>query len=161
MALFIPSNVATVELQLAALEAGRPAFRYVKGKVQEHALVLGITAPQLLDDVLADGLPGELHAALACSAARNVVLHLEEVKAVCSGAFAALIDLQQALRGRGGQLVLCGLSGPLAEAFHIVGLTGTPGPAAAFETRPDVPAALAFLAGRAGACDAACQAKDG
>jgi anti-anti-sigma regulatory factor len=152
MALFIPSNLATVELQLAALEAGRPAFRYVKGRMQGDVLVLEITAPQLLDDVLADGFAGELHAAMACSRARKVVLNLAEVKAACSGAFAALLDLQQALCGRGGRLVLCGLSGPLVAAFHIAGLTAAPGLAAPLETRPDVPAALACLDAAAGLC---------
>lgn len=143
MALFIPSNAANTPLQLAALEAGRSAFRYVKGRLQRDVLVLDVTTPQVLDDVLADGLPGELHAAVACTRARKVVLNLAEVKAVCSGAFAALLEVQQALRERGGRLVLCGLSGVLAEAFHIVGLSDTRGRAAPFETEPDVAAAVA------------------
>jgi anti-anti-sigma factor len=154
MALFIPSRTAT-ELQVTALQAGRPAFRYAKGRVQGDVLVLDVTAPQLLDDVLADGFPGELHAALTCSRARKVVLNLAEVKAVCSGALVALLEVQQAVRNRGGRLVLCGLSGVLAEAFHIVGLSQTPGRPAPFETAPEVAAALTRLTETAGVRGAA------
>lgn len=115
--------------------------RHLKVAVQEGVVVMTITTPYLLSDVVDEGFAQELLVQVADPAFAKAVLDFHGVQAICSAAFGPLLSLRKLLKERGGRLVLCGLSTLVAEAFHIAELTGPD----LFETRPDLETALAHL----------------
>src|SRR5690242_3003523 len=84
----------------AVWELGRPS-RHFQSAMDQGVLVLTITTPQLLDDVLADGFSQDLLTAVANSGVPGVVLDFREVKAVCSAACGLLLHLQRRVQEGG------------------------------------------------------------
>jgi anti-anti-sigma regulatory factor len=118
-------------------------FRHVRAHLDDDSLVLTVTAPQLLDDVLADGFYQELAAAVTQAGARNVVFDMHAVIAICSGCMEPLLALRKLLAEQGGRLALCGLSPLVLEVFHLAELAdSTAGEGSGFRIEPDVPSAL-------------------
>ena len=95
---------------------------------------------------MSDALRADLLGAAERSGARHVVLDFQNVTYLSSVAFRPLLSLHRKLKEQGGRLILCGMTGPVAEVFHVTRLVSTHGSAPApFEAQPDAPAAVASL----------------
>lgn len=115
-------------------------------QVECTAVVLRLTNAQVEGDPISDALREDLLTAVTGSDAAHVVLDFRSVNYLSSVAFRPLLSLRRKLKERGGRLVLCGMSQPVAEVFHVTRLVSTGGSSAApFELQPDVPAAVASL----------------
>jgi anti-anti-sigma factor len=121
-------------------------FRYLRCYQEQGATVITITESELHGDGLTGMLAEELLAAVSGPGPQRIVLDFQKVTFITSAVFEALFRLRRKILDRGGRLVLCGLSPPLAEVFHVARLTANhdPGPAP-FEAQPDVAGALACL----------------
>ena len=130
----------------SGLQAGM-AYRHLKGRTENGVLVITLTIPQLLDDVVEEGLLQELLLVTTASEAGNVIVDLQQVKAASTAALKPLLGLHESIKQRSGRLLVCGLSPMVAEVFHLAELIRTedkaPGP---FEAAPDVDTALKLLA---------------
>jgi anti-anti-sigma regulatory factor len=123
-------------------------YRHLKSNFEPGVLVLTITQPQVLDDVLSDGFEAELLAAVSHVATQKVALDFQNVNAVSPEAIKPLLHLRACLVERGGRLLLCGLSSVVAEMLRLSELvSGDQSPALAFDVRPDLAAAIADLSG--------------
>ena len=125
--------------------------RYLSSRTEQGVLVLTLTQPQLRGDALAHALRRQLQEAVDRAGALQVVLDFRRVTALSSEALRPLLSLRRHLREAGGRLVLCNLSPAVGEVFNAtrqisVGRVAT----GAFEVFPDVPSAIASLAGGAG-----------
>jgi anti-anti-sigma factor len=118
-------------------------YRHIKICTGQGILGITITSAQLLDDVMADGFAQELLAAVTQGNTRKVVVDFQAVKAICTGVFQALLELNAHIQKTSGRLVLCGLSPAVEEVFRLAALAT--GAGAPFETGPDVEAAVATL----------------
>ena len=128
----------------AAWELSWP-HRHWRGCLEQGVVVITITTPQLLDDVLADGFFAELTAAITATGVNKVILDFLHVKSICAEAICPLHQLADSLRDRSGRLVLCGLCPYLAEVFHIDALCEGRSAQAPFATQVDVGGAVACL----------------
>jgi anti-anti-sigma factor len=119
--------------------------------VECTAVVLTIAETQLQGDTISDALREDLLAAVDHSGTANLVIDFHRVTYLSSVAFRPLLSVHRKLKERGGRLVLCGMTPPVAEVFLITRLVSTSGTAPApFEMQLDVPAALASLCRRPG-----------
>jgi anti-anti-sigma factor len=125
-----------------------PTYRHLQVVSDGGVLVLTITCPLLLDEDVVEALQGELAAAVEHHHPRRAVLDFQHVRHMGSAAFRPVISLHRRLRETGGELVLCGLADRVAEVFHLTGLISRiPADRAPLAAEPDVPAAVARLAG--------------
>ncbi len=123
----------------------QPTYRHLQRHTDRGVLVLTLTDAQLRSDDLAAALRDELLDAVGDAA--NVVLDLRNVAYMSSVAFRPLLGLYQLLKDRGGRVVLCNLTRPVAEVMHLMRLLSTSHSSASpFEEKPDVDAAVAALA---------------
>jgi len=122
MATLIPSNQQSCVPSPVGWELHFP-HRYWKTSIEKGALVVTISTPHLLDDVLADAFFPELEATITGSGNYNVLLDLQQVKSISAEALKPLHELAHSLKVRGGRLAVCGLSDYLAEVFHIDALS--------------------------------------
>jgi anti-anti-sigma factor len=121
-----------------------PTYRHLTSHTEQGVLVLTLTVPQVRGDDLAEQLRDELLAAAA--GADRVVLDMHHVTYLSSVAFRPLLQLQGALKERGGRVVLCHLAEPVQEVLHLTRLISTSRSSQApFDERPDVAAAVASL----------------
>jgi anti-anti-sigma factor len=119
--------------------------------VECTAVVLTIAETQLQGDLVSDALREDLLAAVDHSGTANLVIDFHRVTYLSSVAFRPLLSVHRKLKERGGRLVLCGMTPPVAEVFLITRLVSTSGTTPApFEMQLDVPAALASLCRRPG-----------
>ena len=119
---------------------------YLESAVDNGVLVLSITRRQIEGEDVAAGLKDELDAALNRHAVNRVVLDLSRCRYVSSIAFWPLLRLRQHLADRDGRLVICGLSGAVAEVFTTTKMVSSAGALnAPFEMAPDREAAGARL----------------
>ena len=125
--------------------------RYLSSRTEQGVLVLTLTQPQLRGDALAHALRRQLQEAVDRAGALQVVLDFRRVTALSSEALRPLLSLRRHLREAGGRLVLCNLSPAVGEVFHATRQVGLDRlSTGAFEVCPDVPSAIASLAGGAG-----------
>lgn len=141
MVLFMPRASHAVAQQSTPWELGFH-HRHWNGSCERGTFVVAIATRYLFDDVLADGFFTDLVAALNAAGAQHAVLDFQHVEAVSGSALDALAELSSWLGKRRGQLVLCGLSEPLAELCHVAELGGT---GSCWKTEQDVAAALSYL----------------
>lgn len=140
------ATVVLSELPSGALPLSAPPeaiHRHLKSHVEQGVLVLALVENQILDDAVAEAVRLELLMALAQSRARKVVLDFHGVKSVSSAIFRPLLSLQGRLTEQGGHLVLCAMTGLVAQVFRMTGLIV--GPSAPFTAEDDVTAAVARL----------------
>ncbi|HZU36772.1 MAG TPA: STAS domain-containing protein [Gemmataceae bacterium] len=122
--------------------------RHVTGWTEHDVAVVTVTTPQLLEDVVADGLEQEL---LACVAQRepcDVVLDLQVVNAVSNAAIQAIVQLHDFVQERGRRLVVSGVCPCVAEAIHLARQVEAESTLELFlPMQADVPSAIAWLSG--------------
>jgi len=143
MALFLASST-----RLAGFPEVLPTLRqrHVLCHTEEAIPVLTITAPQLFEDVVADGFTKELLAAAAQLGPCDVVLDLQQVKVVTSSAIRAIAELRDFIHKRGRRLVLSGVCPCVAETFHLARMVEADAPTdLLFPMQPDLASAIAFL----------------
>lgn len=143
MALFLASSP-----RLAGFPDALPRLRqrHVICRTEKAITVLTITAPQLFEDVIADGFTQELLAAAAQLGPCDVVLDLKHVKAVTGAAIRALAELRAFIHKRGRRLVLSGVCPCVAETFHLARMVEADAPTdLLFPMQPDLASAIAFL----------------
>ena len=125
--------------------------RYLSSRTEQGVLVLTLTQPQLRGDALAHALRRVLQDAVDEAGALQVVLDFHRVTTLSSEALRPLLSLRRHLRMAGGRLVLCNLSPAVGEVFHATRQISVDRVSTgAFEVCPDVPSAIASLAGGAG-----------
>src|SRR5262249_15841948 len=144
-----PGGLGVRRQRRAAMPA--PPSRYLSSRTEQGVLVLTLTQPQLRGDALAHALRRQLQEAVDRAGALPVALHFRPATTLASEALRPLLSLRRPLRGAGGRLVLCNLSPAVGEVFTStrqisVDRVST----SAFEVCPDVPSAIASLAGGAG-----------
>ena len=128
-----------------------PPSRYLSSRTDQGVLVLTLTQPQLRGDALAHALRRQLQEAVDRAGALQVVLDFGRVTTLSSEALRPLLSLRRHLRGAGGRLVLCNLSPAVGEVLNTTRQVSVDRVStSAFEVRPDVPSAIASLAGGAG-----------
>lgn len=124
--------------------------RHITCRTEQGAQVLAIGTAQLFEDVLAGGFSQELLAYAAQTPPRDVVLDMQEVKAVCSEAIDAITDLCHFLHRHGRRLVLSGVCPAVEEAFHVARLArAEPTLNDLLPMQSDLPSALGWLAASA------------
>lgn len=127
-----------------ALQGG-VQYRHFKSTLDGDVLILTLTTPQLLDDVVEEGLFQELLLAVEACRGCKVAVDLHQVKAASSAALRPLAALHRALRERGGRLVICGLSPFVAEVIHLAEVVHDDGRSGPLEERRTLAEAVAAL----------------
>jgi anti-anti-sigma factor len=125
---------------------------YLESAIEQGVLVLTILREQIEGEIIAAGLKEELLAAVARHKLQRVVLDMKNTRYVSSIAFWPLLALRKQLRNEGGQLILCGLTGPVHDIFTTTRMVSSSGVLdAPFETAPDRESAIAqLIAGASG-----------
>jgi anti-anti-sigma factor len=124
----------------------QPPYRHLRARTEQGVLVVTIIESNVHGDALAERLRAEVLEAVANAGATKVVMDLQFMKFISSAGFRPFLSLRRKLQEEGGRLVLCNLSGAVAEAFQITRLVSTSrSTGAAFEVQPNVAAAVASL----------------
>jgi anti-anti-sigma factor len=123
-----------------------------QGPILEHTLERGvlvvlINRSSIQGEEVADALRQELRDVVERTGAGRVVIDLSRARYVSSIAFWPLLSLRRRLQEKGGRLLICGLSGPVADVFHTTKMVSSSGAAdAPFEVAADRAEAVARLA---------------
>jgi len=113
---------------------------------EDDILVLTVTTRQLEGEATAMRLKEELTKVVEASGLVRVVLDLKSTRYLSSIAFWPLLALRKYLAQRQGRLVLCGLTGAVADVFLSTKMISSAGSAdAPFEVAADREAAIARL----------------
>jgi anti-anti-sigma factor len=114
--------------------------------VSSPILILRVETSRMSDDALAEAIRDEFLTRWARSDAVDAVVDMGGVAYLSSTGFRPLLSLLREVRKRGGRLILCSLTEPVAEVFTLTRLItpGTPTPSV-FEAQPNVVAAVASL----------------
>jgi anti-anti-sigma factor len=124
------------------------ATPYLDATTERGVLVLTVLRRQIEGETAAAGLKEELLGTVAHHKATKVVLDLRNTVYVSSVAFWPLLTLRKQLAERGGQLIICGLTGAVHDVFTTTKMVSSSGALnAPFEMAPDSQAAVARLAG--------------
>jgi anti-anti-sigma factor len=132
------SAAAKVPGTLSVLLQGGVCTRYLRAEVHDGVLLLTITAAQLLDDVVEQGLLQEMLSAVAGAGTYRVIVDLHSVEAVSSAAMGAIVSFGDFLKDHRGRLVLCCLSSFVTEEFRLAKLTASAEAAHPLETAADL-----------------------
>jgi anti-sigma B factor antagonist len=123
-------------------------FHHLDNRIEQGVLVLTITARQIEGELIAGTLSNELQAAVAEAGCSMVVIDLGQIQYISSVALGPLLKLRRTIRDEGGQMILCNLSRSVGDVFYTTRLVSSSGDfTAPFEIAPDVPTAVARLAG--------------
>ena len=128
-----------------------PRYRYLQTRTERGVLVLTPTPHRLEGDEMAQQVTDDTLAAVAHAGAKDVVVNMEHVEFLTSANFRPLLALRKKLLAENGQVVVCGLSDILQEIFEATKMISSSGSASSrvlFVSRPDVEAAVAYLAER-------------
>jgi anti-anti-sigma factor len=118
--------------------------------LERGVLVLTVKRSSIQGDEVADELRKELRSAADRTGSSRVVIDLSCARYVSSIAFWPLLSLRRWLQERGGRLLICGLSGAVADVFHTTKMVSAAGAAdAPFEVATDRAEAITLLAGPA------------
>jgi anti-anti-sigma factor len=114
----------------------------------EHGvLVLTVNAPRIEGEAVADSLRTELLEAVERAGARWVVIDMSTARYVSSIAFWPLLSMRRHLQDQKGRLLICGLTGAVADVFHTTKMVSAAGTAdAPFEVAADRAEAVTLLA---------------
>ncbi len=124
----------------------------LESALDRGVLVLAVNRKSIEGDEVAEALRKELLEVVDRSAARRVVMDLSRVCYLSSIAFWPLLSLRRRLADQGGRLVICGLTGTVADVFETTKMISATGPAdAPFEVAADRAEAVVRLAGSASA----------
>jgi anti-anti-sigma factor len=124
------------------------AAPYLESAVEDGVLVLTVLRQQIEGEDLAQGLREELLAAVGKAGVAKVVLDLKNTRYVSSIAFWPLLTLRRQLAERGGQLIVCGLTGAVHDVFTTTKMVSTSGALnSPFDVAPDRASAVARLRG--------------
>lgn len=127
---------------------GENTYQHLRVTSDQGIVVLTITEPNIQDESLAATLREEMLNAVTDSGVLNVVVDFQYTRTLSSMAFRPLLTLRRSLQEKKGQLVLCGLSPAVGDIFYTTKLISKTGEMTAlFEVAPDVPTAIARLAG--------------
>ena len=119
---------------------------FMETTIDQGVLVLTVLPQQIEGEQCAEVLKEELLAAVAKHGIHRVVLDLKNTRYVSSIAFWPLLRLRNYLNEREGRLILCGLTGAVAEVFTTTRMVRSNGSAnAPFEMAPDRSIAIARL----------------
>jgi anti-anti-sigma factor len=89
----------------------------VSGSMRDGVLVLSVLAEKLRDPESVYTLRDEIMSRVDESGTTDLVLDMERVASVGSVGFLAFLSVRRHLAG--GNVVLCNLSAPVRDAFHI------------------------------------------
>jgi anti-anti-sigma factor len=117
--------------------------------LERGVLVLTVTEPSIEGEALADRLRQEMLEAVERAGVKWVVIDLNQARYVSSIAFWPLLSLRRRLQQeQGGRLLICGLTGAVADVFQTTRMVSAAGSAdAPFEVATDRAEAVALLAG--------------
>jgi anti-anti-sigma factor len=120
----------------------------LESALERGVLVLTVTRRSIEGDEVADALRQELLALVERAEVKKVVIDLSRARYVSSIAFWPLLSLRRRLQDKGGRLIICGLTGAVADVFQTTKMVSAAGTAdAPFEVAADRAAAIAHLAG--------------
>lgn len=143
----MPDPQPTADPIRTAAAQGGAQYRHLKSTTDGDVLVLTMTTPQLLDDVVEQGLLQELLLAVQACHGCKVVVDMHQVKAASSAALRPLVALYRALRERGGRLVICGLTPFVAEVIHLAEVVHDDGRSGPLDERATLAEAVAAARG--------------
>jgi len=116
------------------------AFRLLTLNINDDVLVLTVTEPHVRGDEVAEGLQGELFAALERHPARLVVIDLQHVTVMNSRGVGALAALhQEFVRKQGGRIALAALSPEIADLLALVRFIDSHGSRPILDTKEATP----------------------
>jgi anti-anti-sigma factor len=116
--------------------------------LERGVLVLTVTEPSIQGETIADRLRQEMLEAVERAAVLWVVIDLRHARYLSSIAFWPLLSLRRRLQEQGGRLLICGLTGAVADVFHTTKMVSSAGSAdAPFEVVEDRTEAISLLAG--------------
>jgi anti-anti-sigma factor len=118
---------------------------------QQHGvLVVTVNRKSIQGEAEAEALRQELLEVVQRSGLTRIVIDLSRTRYVSSIAFWPLLSLRKRMQESGGRLLICGLTGAVADVFHTTKMVGPAGSAdAPFEEAADQTEAVALLAGSA------------
>jgi anti-anti-sigma factor len=120
--------------------------RYLEVNLEKGVLVLTVLHSRVEGEEVAHAIKEEMTAAVSESGATKVVIDLKNTRYVSSIVFWPLLSLRRQLQERGGQLLICGLTGIVRDVFTMTKMVNSGGAAnAPFEMEPDRAAAVARL----------------
>jgi anti-anti-sigma factor len=119
----------------------------LQSAVERGVLVLTVATPRIEGEDIAETLRGELLEAVERAGVPWVVIDLSAARYVSSIAFWPLLSLRRRLQEHKGRLLICGLSGAVADVFQTTKMVSSAGSAdAPFEVAADRAEAVALLA---------------
>jgi anti-anti-sigma factor len=98
-------------------------YQMVDVTVQPSSVVVLIKEPFLSTTIAAEILESELRQIIAEHHPAVLVLDFRHVKMISSSSIGKLLLIQKHLRSQAGQLHLCCVSVPIAEAYRALGLS--------------------------------------
>jgi anti-anti-sigma factor len=121
-------------------------YRHIRSRSEQGVLVLSLLDREVTwEDRCAD-LRDELLDAFGSAGALKVVVDFAAVQYLSSVAFRPLLSLRRKVHDAGAHMVLCNLQPVPNEALQATRLiSANPSAVVAFETKADLPAAVAYL----------------
>jgi anti-anti-sigma factor len=102
--------------------------------LERGVLVLTVTGPSIQGEEVAEALRKEMLAAVDRAKPKGIVIDLSRARYVSSIAFWPLLSLRRRQQEQGGRLIICGLTGAVADVFHTTKMVSSSGaPDAPFE----------------------------
>jgi anti-anti-sigma factor len=119
----------------------------LESHLDRGVLVVTFTQPSIQGEAIAEKVRQELLDAVERAGVRWVVIDLSRVRYLSSIAFWPLLSLRRRLQEQGGRLLICGLTGAVADVFHTTRMVSSAGAAdAPFEVVADRNEAVPLLA---------------
>jgi anti-anti-sigma factor len=119
----------------------------LESHLDRGVLVVTCTQPSIQGETIAEQVRQELLDAVDRAGVRWVVVDLTNVRYLSSIAFWPLLSLRRRLQQEGGRLLICGLTGAVADVFHTTRMVSSAGSAdAPFEVVADRAEAVPLLA---------------
>jgi anti-anti-sigma factor len=120
----------------------------LESHLDRGVLVVTFTQPSIQGEAVAEMVRQELLDAVDRAGVRWVVVDLSRVRYLSSIAFWPLLSLRRRLQEQqGGRLLICGLTGAVADVFHTTRMVSSAGSAdAPFEVVADRTEAVQLLA---------------
>jgi anti-anti-sigma factor len=121
-----------------------PMLRRLIADLYDDILIISLL-PSLMLDEQSEEVRREFPVALGDRRPRVVVLDLSQVTMISSIGVGAVMGMQRRVREGGGELVLCGLTPLVDQAFRLCRLVASDGGKAIFRVFPAVDSAVASL----------------
>src|SRR5947209_19131327 len=95
-----------------------PPPQHLEFRTEQGVLVVTLKVTHIQEEDVAEALRQELLRALTESPCHDVIIDFRHTRYLSSVAFRPLLSLRRQLQGRGGCLVLCGLSSEVGDIFY-------------------------------------------